>query len=237
MSSLTDFAYLTKIVNMYLYGTDEAISDKELAELRALDASTSVLVDPAEYMAGPGRFAVGAMFPIVQTFFARGGIPEGTYTIGGMAALLNLPPVDPNNVEAGYDHLAYHAYDFNDGADNYTYRTYIWNTSVFKTHEDATFVVSQSGKWWGSMGKQPQFGRPARPRSSEPGGPPDASPATGPSTAQHSNVRYVFAFVVVTFIMLFLIAGLISRQHAEYMKGQNKPPEASKVLETQPYGP
>ena len=72
-----------EITNLYLYGTKTTPTNLVNDSLiRPRDKVISVNVDKKEFMAGAGRFAVGAQFELIKKFFNPGfpAIPAGTYT-------------------------------------------------------------------------------------------------------------------------------------------------------------
>lgn len=66
------------VVNWYSYGQSEKpynLLDDNL--IRAADEVVTISQDVASFMAGPGRLALGAAFPVVSTFFQDTDLPHG----------------------------------------------------------------------------------------------------------------------------------------------------------------
>jgi len=63
-----------EITNLYLYGTPATPSDlTDEAIIRPTSQTTSIDVYTGSFMTtGPGRFALGSLSPLVQTFFSSG---------------------------------------------------------------------------------------------------------------------------------------------------------------------
>ncbi len=132
-----------KITNLYLYGKETApenLLDESL--IRSSDAIATTSVDTQTFMTtGPGRFAVGRQFDLVNRFFTADStqLPVGSYSKSELAERL------------GYDILKdffgwnMNHYNYQDGTDDYAERTYIWNSQSFKIVDDASFIVEENG--------------------------------------------------------------------------------------------
>lgn len=127
------------ITERFLFGENGQPSDLvTTGVIRDVDAKSSVEVNVAEYMStyGPGRFAVGALFDIVQLFFSptTSGIAPGEYTKSEWAALLGYGPED-------FYGLNLHQGLYDDGAGDYAERAYVHGSTSFKIADTAVFVI------------------------------------------------------------------------------------------------
>lgn len=87
---------------------------------------------------GAGRFAVGAMSPLIQAFFettAASQLEPGSYSKAEMATFLGLT----------YYGFAFQAYEFADGTDDIVERTFVFNSQKFRINDSAVFVVEADG--------------------------------------------------------------------------------------------
>jgi uncharacterized repeat protein (TIGR01451 family) len=132
-----------EITNLYLYGritTPTNLVDDSLIRPNPLPTVTSVNVDKKDFMAGAGRFAVGAQFELIQKFFDPGfftpSIPAGRYTKKEVAD------------KFGISNFAWEMgqTDYQDSIDDYAERVYIYNSQTFQISDDAVFIVEPDGK-------------------------------------------------------------------------------------------
>jgi hypothetical protein len=125
------------IMNWFLYGKATQPSNLiDDALIRPASATVAIQVDRSEFMAGPGRFALGSQFPLVQDFFADTTLPPGTYTKQQLGARHGL----------SFYGLAFQEGDFDDGSGDYGERTFIWGSVAFQISDSAKFVVGANGK-------------------------------------------------------------------------------------------
>ena len=132
------------ITNLYLYGQIETptnLVDDKLIRPKAVTSSVDVNVN--SFMAGPGRFAVGAQFDLVKGFFnsrpllnPSNQISPGSYTKQQIAAYFGLS----NDYGWNMRHI-----DYRDQVDDYAERVYIYNSQRFKISDSAKFVVKADG--------------------------------------------------------------------------------------------
>jgi Ca2+-binding RTX toxin-like protein len=124
-------------MNLYLYGQKEKpknLIDESL--IRSADAVTAITVSTADYMAGPGRFAIGSSFPLITDFFQDTTlIPGKEYTKAELAA------------KYGYSFygLSFSSKDVADGNSDYAERTFVWGSVAFQISDSARFVVDANG--------------------------------------------------------------------------------------------
>lgn len=135
-----------EITNLYLYGNKtkpENIESESLIRSDPLTVPTSTKVNINEYMTtGPGRFASPAKFELIKQFFTSQAVhldantPEKPYyTKTELFAAFGI--------NTGWVGLQQSLYD--DGADNYLERAYIWESTAFQIDENAKFVVEANG--------------------------------------------------------------------------------------------
>ncbi|MDP3251152.1 MAG: hypothetical protein Q8M77_04505 [Hydrogenophaga sp.] len=142
MITLTQMPTAQQVTNLYLYGGLEALGDKVDAGLIRGNTSTPLNVDVNAYMSGPGRFASPSKFELVEKFMSPWLHPEslnlapGTYTKEQLFSALGI--------SVGYVTIDQSMYD--DSKDDFLSRAYIWNTTAFKIHSGARFVVEANGK-------------------------------------------------------------------------------------------
>lgn len=92
---------------------------------------------------GPGRFANPAMSSVVQAFFESGGIipgtqnemPAGQYSETQMRIMLGVTDTSFSVIQS----------DYNDGADDYAERVYIWQSTGFEVDDGVMFIVDANG--------------------------------------------------------------------------------------------
>ncbi|MBD8066997.1 calcium-binding protein [Devosia sp. PTR5] len=129
-----------KIINMFLYGQEQSPPDKTSSSLiRGSGQTTALEISTAEFMAGPGRFAVASEFEIIRLFFGSSGqaLSPGSYSLSALAQLFGMG----NN----YDQLKIYQSLVSDGAEDYAERALIYNTTAFRINEGARFIVEQDG--------------------------------------------------------------------------------------------
>ncbi|NOT84550.1 MAG: hypothetical protein HOP02_07160 [Methylococcaceae bacterium] len=132
-----------EVTNLYLYGTKTLPANLENESLIRPSDPKNISVDMNEYMTtGPGRFASPAKFDLIQQFFTSQAVhlqantPEKPYyTKTELFAAFGT--------EIGWVGLQQSLYD--DGADNYLERAYIWESTAFQIDENAKFVVEANG--------------------------------------------------------------------------------------------
>ncbi|HEY0488661.1 MAG TPA: VCBS domain-containing protein [Telluria sp.] len=142
MSNLT----AEEITNLYLYKNKALPADRLSADLlRAATEKGTGSVDINDYInTGPGRFASPAGFKVVEKFFephfslASLMLKPGTYTKDQLYAEFGLDDFASRGITV---RQAYH----DDGKDNHTERSYIWNTTAFKIGDEARFVIAADG--------------------------------------------------------------------------------------------
>jgi hypothetical protein len=127
-----------------LYGTKTTptnLVDDKL--IRPINQVTSVNVDKSAFMAGAGRFAVGAQFELIKKFFEPAilfgeyhtSIPVGTYTKQEINKIFVLP----------YFGWIMKQLDYQDDIDDYAERVYVYNSQEYKISDDAKFIVEADG--------------------------------------------------------------------------------------------
>ncbi len=143
--------YTTEIISSYLF--DQLSLPTNLVDNDLIRASNAkgddVKIDATWYMtAGPGRFALPSLSPLVQAFFARDSQGNYLHQLAGRATpytkseLANqsgtgLLPIDTVQFE-------FQQYEYDDGADNIAERSYIWNSTGFSIPNVAQFYVDPS---------------------------------------------------------------------------------------------
>jgi Ca2+-binding RTX toxin-like protein len=139
---------IKEITNLYLYGTPTTPNDlTDDAIIRPDSLTTPIQVYTGSFMAdGPGRFALGSLSALVQTFFSSGTDlswmqPGINYTknqfINGL--------VSHGVVLPSYFGIDIKQVLLNDLAGDYWQRAYIWNSGRFKLDDNANFVVDTDG--------------------------------------------------------------------------------------------
>jgi Ca2+-binding RTX toxin-like protein len=142
---MTDIVTASDILNMYLYGQENAPSDL-LGEnlIRPTSAETNIQVTTQSYMDKLGRFALPAQFELIQNFFSvlstipvkrdsNGNVTY--YTKSEMAAFFSM---------SSYG-LVVRQYMFDDGLGDYAERTLIWNSGAYKISDNAQFWIDEDG--------------------------------------------------------------------------------------------
>jgi hypothetical protein len=130
----------TTIMNLYLYGQTTTPENLTTADLiRGEGTGASVEIDVVEYMTtGAGRFATGAQFALISSFFnaPAGLVPVGTYSKEEMAEFFNYD----------YYGLEIAQYNYDDGAGDRAERTFIYNNGAFEIADGTEFVVLPTGE-------------------------------------------------------------------------------------------
>jgi Ca2+-binding RTX toxin-like protein len=142
-----------EVTNLYLYGqktTPNNLVDDSLIRPNPLSTNPTLTVDVVDFMnttTGPGRFAVGSQFELIQKFYEPGlftpsipPLPPGKsfYTKNEIAAFLGLSAFG----------LVVQQLDHQDSLDDYAERTYIFNTLEFQISNSAKFFVTPTGEKW-----------------------------------------------------------------------------------------
>ncbi|RUS98538.1 hypothetical protein DSM106972_081670 [Dulcicalothrix desertica PCC 7102] len=131
-----------EVTNLYLYGTtttSKNLVNDSLIRPLTLPKVTSVNVDKKDFMAGAGRFAVGATFELVQKFFNPGSstplVPAGSYTKQEVANKLKVSNLNWDMRQT----------DYQDSFDDYAQRVYVYNSQSFQISDNAKFIVEANG--------------------------------------------------------------------------------------------
>ena len=129
------------VVNFYLYGQS---APNPGAPERPIDATSTMNVDMAEYLNGPGRFADPSRFYIVQDFF---NAPSGTFSAGRQYSLSEIKAIlETIHPEKHYTDLwDTHHYKLVDTATTPSElfeRTFIYNSVQFKLGSETKFVIA-----------------------------------------------------------------------------------------------
>src|SRR5690606_19446613 len=124
----------------YLYDASVVPTDlTDEALIRSEENGEPHSISTSEFMSsGAGRFAVGAMSPLIQAFFettAASQLEPGSYSKAEMATFLGLT----------YYGFAFQAYEFADGTDDIVERTFVFNSQKFRINDSAVFVVEADG--------------------------------------------------------------------------------------------
>lgn len=151
-----------EVTNLYLYGqktTPNNLVDDSLIRPNPLPINPTLTVDVVKFMdskTGPGRFAVGSQFELIQKFFDPGfftpSIPplapgKPFYTKAEIAGFFGLGRFD----------LVVQQLNYQDSLDDYAERTYIFNTLAFQISNSARFFVTSTGqKWIEDFGIEPR---------------------------------------------------------------------------------
>lgn len=156
-----------QITNLYLYGqntrpanlTQESLirsfppaeKDRILYDAVVHNIPSVDLMNP---VSGPGRFALGAQFSLIDKFFTYPQAllnPTGAaemiydkYQIGFMVGLLTGEVSNPQG-DIGFNMTQK---DWRDGYNDYAERTYIYNSMRFQIGANAQFVVKANGERW-----------------------------------------------------------------------------------------
>ena len=139
------------VTNLFLYGQEttpqnlvddalirpDPLTPKPASTVHALTVHVDEFMDPET---GPGRFAVGSQFEVIQKFFDPGlftpSIPPGTYSKNEIADdFFGLSRFD----------FVLQQLDYRDDFDDYAERTYIYNTTSFQISDSAKFIVRENG--------------------------------------------------------------------------------------------
>jgi len=141
---------INEITNLYLYGQLTPPSDLTSdALLRPADYTKPIDMDMVSFMAtGPGRFAVGAKSSLVTDFMME--IPfigrvEGTRQVFHKADLIKLYNDSGVAMNVADYNIGIQQYNYNDSANDYAFRTYVYNSSPFKVSDGADFVIEADG--------------------------------------------------------------------------------------------
>jgi Ca2+-binding RTX toxin-like protein len=132
---------IKEITNLYLYGTVDTPDDIASDAYVGRSTSTDITINFETYMqSGPGRFALGADSSLVKSFFADDAdlswMEAGRkYNKLEMAAALHV---------SAYG-IAFHHWAYDDGADDYLSRVWIYNSSGFMLSKDVGFVRDPNG--------------------------------------------------------------------------------------------
>ncbi len=136
---------IQKITNLYLYGSEtkprNLVDDTLIrTEVRTIDPpAANVGVDVVQFMAtGAGRFAIGALFDLVQIFFSQTTILKPN--VSGYTK-------DDLKKKFGIDYLGFSFSQVTraDGNDDWLARAYIYNSMEFKISDNARFYVDANG--------------------------------------------------------------------------------------------
>ncbi|MHB8921045.1 MAG: calcium-binding protein, partial [Halothiobacillus sp.] len=143
---------INEITNLYLYGTPTTPTDlTNEALIRPKDSEikggprygADIVVDMASFMeTGPGRFALGSLSKLVQTFFDPATDLSwmelgGNYSKEEMVLRLSLEKID-GGVSITQSKL-------DDGAGDFIQRAYVWNSGAFKLSDEVTFSIDEKG--------------------------------------------------------------------------------------------
>jgi hypothetical protein len=132
-----------EITNLFLYGTLQAPTNKDSADVIRPDNTANTAIDVSEdafMSSGAGRFAVGSRSPIVEKFFNDATDPNGialsagTYSVTDLATTYGLS----RNFTLDQKGLA-------DGTSDYAERVWVYNNTSFTIDDDAQFTVDSNG--------------------------------------------------------------------------------------------
>ena len=150
-----------EITNLYLYGqptTPSNLEDDSLIRDSTVP-NTIKEIDTSEFMeTGPGRFAVGSQFELVQKFFdpdfavtSETDTEDKTYTKEELAKEFGLSD------SYGWSMKQYHFVDSDENNEDYIERSYIWNSMSFQISDSAQFIVTPDGdKFIKDFGVEPR---------------------------------------------------------------------------------
>lgn len=163
----TSNAFSDEIISKYIYGNGGKPDDLTSASIITRQSGADAEISVTDYMAGPGRFASPAFFKLIRDFFTLtnsemmqlidGYGPDQVIPIDGEVLPNNQIDFDefgnayiPKNAliymlgiySAGLD---FHQALFNDGADDYFQRSFIWASSSFKISDGAIFRIDADG--------------------------------------------------------------------------------------------
>lgn len=140
-----------EVVSKYLWGSTTPPADASKASeswIRPSNASTSIDVSISDFMSstGPGRFALGAKFTLVDSFFNTSN--ANFLGIGTVDAFGNrhLTKADLG-AYFGISDFSYTMQHINyrDSYDDYVARSFLYNSMSFSIADDADFVITARG--------------------------------------------------------------------------------------------
>ncbi|MDE5083884.1 MAG: hypothetical protein O4859_22710 [Trichodesmium sp. St18_bin1] len=149
-----------EITNLYLYGQPTTPSNLENDSLIRDSTVPNIIkeIDTSEFMeTGPGRFAVGSQFELVQKFFdpdfavtSETDTEDKIYTKEELAKEFGLSTY-------GWSTKQSYFLDPDENKQDYIERVYIWNNMSFQISDSAEFVVTPNGdKFIKNFGVEPR---------------------------------------------------------------------------------
>ncbi|MCW3784200.1 hypothetical protein OM960_21955 [Defluviimonas sp. CAU 1641] len=148
-----------QVISAFLYGSLTPPSNLDMESLTEDRAdypfTETSYEDYMDLTTGPGRFALGANFEVVQAFFNFGlalydsGALDDFKDASGEAS---IPKEDFRLILDEYIggftriYITLQQADYEDGYDDYGYRSLIWGSTAFKISNDAKFIVGADGE-------------------------------------------------------------------------------------------
>jgi trimeric autotransporter adhesin len=142
MSQLATAAY---IINHYLWASDTKptnLVDDSLFRPTSAHSNISIIGDQ-DYMNSVGRFALPSQFELIQLFFSSSNLTSKT--VNGNVTYYTKQELNDTFFHLNAIFLRVNQFEYDDGGDDYAYRTLIWGSTQFKISDDAQFWVDADG--------------------------------------------------------------------------------------------
>lgn len=148
-----------EVVSNYLYGTPTPPQNFANQNIqRSNDASSTIEVNLTEFMdpdTGPGRFALGSEFEIVQYFFGSQDVILAMIENGDLDAYKDPNTGDVHLSKAQFAEIVGLDYyglqvanrQVSDANDDYAERTFIWGGVEYQLSDDVEFIISENGQF------------------------------------------------------------------------------------------
>jgi len=140
---------IREITNLYLYGQPGTPADvADASRIRAPGKGIAVDVNMPSFMStGPGRFALGSLSHLVQTFFKAGADRSWMETdrAYSMTEIKEELTKRGESVPDKSENFTIQQYTLADTTDDYRTRCYVWGSGSFRLSTSATFARDASG--------------------------------------------------------------------------------------------
>jgi hypothetical protein len=135
----------SQVTRQYLFGSNKIPEDLVSDDLIRNPGLIGYLQeDASEFMKGPGKFAVGSQFELLQKFFRPDSstpslVPGEEYSKDKLAKHFGLTAY-------GWNMQQYNFIEAGEFSHSYMERVYIWNSCSFQISDNAKFKVSLTGE-------------------------------------------------------------------------------------------